>query len=65
MSVLADGFARRAGRDYWQFHRQLVAGVGAEIRMGDLALPVLWWYLDRIGNPMRTIQNLLRRGSQR
>jgi glycosyltransferase involved in cell wall biosynthesis len=60
-AVLVEGKARAAGDEFWSFHTRMMAAANLEDAAKGLFMPMLGWYLDRIGNPKRTCENLVRR----
>ena len=59
--VLARGFLRRYGPDFWNFHEQGLRSVDLKISYLKVFLRVCSIVLDAAFNPKRTIESLLRR----
>ena len=52
---------KRRGAEFWSYHRGKLAEAGHPLRRARVALAAAAWLGDRIGNPKRTLEGLLRR----
>jgi glycosyltransferase involved in cell wall biosynthesis len=59
-AILAEAKARGASERYFAFHQEMMAAGRMEDIGENLSLAVLAWYFDRLANPKRTCENLLR-----
>jgi len=51
---------KRRGAESWSYHRGKLAGAGHPLSRARLAVAASAWVADRIGNPKRTLEGLLR-----
>jgi hypothetical protein len=58
---LGDQLYRRRGHQFWSFHRGKLAAVGYPLSKVRLAMAAINWAADRILNPKRTAESLMRR----
>jgi glycosyltransferase involved in cell wall biosynthesis len=59
-AFLAKSLLKLQGRDFWRFHRNKMAEFGHPLRVGRLALAVVSLVLDKLLNPKRTAEGVIR-----
>jgi glycosyltransferase involved in cell wall biosynthesis len=58
---LGEQLFKRRGREFWTYHRGKMAAAGHPLRRAQLAWAAVAYLLDKLLNPKRTVENLLRR----